>query len=140
MEFEKCDNPECSGCHRVDSAEWYGEDFSGVAYRGEYALLTVPLPEMVAVPEVVVGVSMGVFPEWVSVAVFVGDGSLDEAIELAYTNKDEPVWLTWEAYESDNPEVQHGLIADSMTMFVGDAVKVTTKDFVDSIIKGITRK
>lgn len=140
MAFEKCDNPECSGCRRVDAAEWYGDEFSGVAYRGEYALLTVPLYEMITLPEALIGVELGVFPRWISTAIFVGDGSLDEAIELSYVNKDEPVWLAWETHDGDDPEVQHELIADSMSLFVGSSAKMTTRAFVDNIIEGIVKK
>lgn len=139
MAFEKCDNVECSGCYRVDSADWHGDAFSGVAYRGEYALLTVALPEVVPFPEVAIGVALGIFPEWISAAIFVGNGSLDEAIDLADGNEDEPIWLAWEVYEGDNPEVQHEMLADSMSLFVGDAVKVSTKEFVDSILVDVTK-
>lgn len=138
MDFEKCDNPECSGCHRVDSAEWREGDFSAVTYRGEYALVTTSLPSIIPFSEVAVGVAVGMFPEWISAAVKVGDGPLDAAI--ADSEDGAEVWVTYETFETDDPESRHEMIADSMSLFVGDSVPLNVDEFMNDVLVSLTEE
>ena len=141
MAFEKCDNVECSGCYRVDSTEWHGENyFSGVAYRGDYALLTVPLAEMAPFPEVAVGSALGIFPEWISVAIKVGTGALDEAIDASESDPSAALWVAFETFESEDPKVQHGLLADSVSLLVEGATPASMDEFMNDILVSLTEK